>query len=49
MVEHNSLRKKSASYWRELNTYGIYKNMKGCILEASREGQGGNQDCLPFC
>ena len=23
--------------------------MKGCILEPNLEGQGGNQECLPFC
>ena len=26
-------------FWREIKTYGVYINMKGCILEANLEQQ----------
>ena len=28
------------AFWREIKPYGVYRNMKGCILRANLEEQG---------
>ena len=41
MVEYKSFRDNSTSILeREIKPEGVYRNMKGCILEANLEGQG---------
>ena len=45
MVEYKSLRENSTRIpererEREKKPQGVYRNMKGCILEANLEGQG---------
>ena len=34
------LEKIQQAFWREIKPYGVYRNTKGCILEANLEGQG---------
>ena len=45
----NSINLKVFPTWFNIKPWEIYRNMKGCILEPNLEGQGGNQECLPFC
>ena len=40
MVEYKSLRENSASIRERDKALGVYRNMKGCILEYNLEGQG---------
>ena len=41
MVEYKSLRENLTGILdREIKPEGVYRNMKGCILEANLEGQG---------
>ena len=45
MVEYKSLRENSTSILeRELKPKGVYRNMKGCILDANFEGQGWSSE-----
>ena len=40
-VEYKSLRENSTSILeREIKPYGVYRNMKGCMLGANLEGEG---------
>ena len=43
------LEKTQLTFLREIKPYGVYRNMKGFILEEILKDKDGNQHCLPFC
>ena len=35
-----NVEKIKQAFWKEINPYRVYRNMKRCIFEANIEGQG---------
>ena len=37
---NGGIEKFERNFWTEIKPWGVYRNIKGCILEANLEGQG---------